>query len=58
MKIPDLSGECTIGLKVAILRGDLDILAELLLERDEIDRRRRYNDLCINRLSHHLVVKR
>lgn len=43
---PDLSRECTSGLDIRVLRGEFDILADLLLQREEVQRRRGDDNLC------------
>lgn len=45
--IPDLTGEGTTELDVAILRGDLDTVAHKLRDRDEVDGRRGNDNLYI-----------
>ena len=45
--VPDLASEGTVGLKVAVLGGDLDLLAHLFGDRDQVDRWRGNNDLCV-----------
>lgn len=43
--LPDLAGECARVLEVRVLCSDLDVLAQDVLCRDQVDRGRRDNDL-------------
>jgi hypothetical protein len=42
----DLAGEGTVGLIVDILRGDFNIVVEILADEEKEEGRRRHDDLC------------
>ena len=48
LSIPDLTGECSRGLLVGVLRGDLEVLAEDLLEGDNVECGGRNDNLYVD----------